>query len=208
MPNGDREPQAKEPTFINGLLTYTGRVYFPHLASPDEGKRYSDGKYKLTLVVPKEGADMAALKKGVLECAVQAHGPEFNKLATIVHPFRDGDELDAKGKPKHPGCWFIIPKTKKTKPPVLVDISKGRLEGEDIYPGCYARCIVTAMSYVNTEKVKDSATGKIVNSEAKGVTFLLEKVQKMKDGERMAGARVEAEFPDEAASEEKPEDVL
>jgi len=174
-----------ESVFVNDLLTPTGRVSFPHLAAPDTVGQYADNKYKLSLLIPKKPTDAAdaarlqALKDAVIKCATDtwpdrkwAKGkPSF---AELMHPFKDGDQK--KDLAGHEGCFVLTCKT-KNKPTIVgkkttVNGKAGfpNIEGEEVYGGCYARLIVTAMSYEQAGKP--------------GVTFLLETVQKRAEGER------------------------
>jgi hypothetical protein len=200
----EKQYTGAKPKFVNGILTPTGGVRHAHLVTADIGKKYSDGKFKLTLIWPKQGTDLSTLKAGVLACAKEAFGPGYEKLSSFAHPFKDGDLENIKGEERWPGCWYAIIKSKNR--PVLLDRNKSALVGEDVYNGCEARCIVAAMSYTGSEKVRDSATGEVETVETKGVTLLLEKVQKMAEGERLAGARAEVDFPDDAgaAKDEEP----
>jgi hypothetical protein len=179
-----------EPVFINNILTPTGRVSFPHLVEPDSKGQYADNKYKLSLLIlkkPDNAADIAALaacKKAVIDCAVQTWpgrkwkgGVDKPSFAELMHPFKNGDDKpDLAG---HAGCFVFTCKTKN--PPTIVGrkVTQGgkatfpNIPPAEVYGGCYARLIVTAMSYEQKGNP--------------GVTFLLETVQKRDEGERFGG---------------------
>lgn len=172
-----------KPVFINDVLTPRGRVAFPHLTAPDSKGRFADDKYKVTLCIPKT-TDITALKKAVLECAREKWPKANFKLTDLMHPFRDGDAKNKKqtqmGKTPLDGYDGALTITCKTrKEPNIVglkakgDTSFPKLEGSEIYAGCDARLILTAMSYELSGKP--------------GVTFLLETVQKLGDNDRFGG---------------------
>jgi hypothetical protein len=161
------DQKADKPEFINDIVTPIGRLSFPHLAKPDEGRQYSDSKFKGTLLLPKKGVDLGPLKTAALKCA-QKKWPKITKLDEFVHPFRDGDLKDAEG---YKGCIYIVAKTKRR--PKLIGKMKEELDGDHFYGGCKARFIVSAMTYMLAGKP--------------GVTFLLDVVQFAGDGEKLGG---------------------
>jgi len=183
-----------KPIFLNNIVSPAGRISFPHLDKPDEGKKFSDGKFKASLLMDKKSADMSVLRAKALECAQQAFGPSIKTLNDFQHPFRDGDaKSDLAG---YPGNIYITCKSKKR--PLTIDRAKQNIAPEEIYGGCTARLVVTACSYQSTENVKDSKTGQVVKQIVKGVTFLLDGVQKIGDGERFGGGGASAAaFPDD-----------
>lgn len=194
---------AKEfkPVFVNNVKTPIGRIVFPHVAKKDESGQFATGKYKTTLLIPKD-ADMTALKTAVLEAARETWGAEI-KLKDIQHPFRDGDAKDSEKYPDFAGHISITAKSKNK--PVCVGPARKPLDDveSDIYSGCYGRLAVTAMSYLTTVNVKQS-DGSIVPEKIRGVTFLLEAVQKTKDGDRIGGAGASVEvFNDGEVGEEE-----
>lgn len=171
--------EAKKSVFINNVVSPVGRLAYPHLGQPDNEGTYADGKYKCTLLIPKS-AGIDSMKKAVQECAQQAFpGVPLKALAL---PFRDGDK---KGKEDFTDCVYVTVKTKR--PPMLVDRAKQRIDANELYAGCKVRLVLTAMSYVGSEKVRN-ADGEIETVESKGITFLLEVVQKVDDGEPIVGS--------------------
>jgi hypothetical protein len=188
-----------KPIFINDIATPVGRISFPHLAEPDTKGKYADDKFKATLLFPKQGVDLSILRNAALSCAQQAFGAGIKTLNDFQHPFRDGDaKTDLAG---YAGNIFITAKSKKR--PLCIDRTKQNINPDEIYGGCYARMIVTACSYQSTENVKDPKTGQVVKQVINGVTFLLDGVQKTKDGEAFGGGGATAEsFPDDLPAED------
>ncbi len=161
-------PANFKPEFINNIVTPIGRVSFPHLSKPDEGRQYSDGKFKATLLLPKKGVDLGPLKTAALKVAQKSWPSKVKTLDDFVHPFRDGDLKDAEG---YKGSVFITCKSKRR--PRMVGKMKEDVDGDMFYGGCKARFIVTAMTYMQAGKP--------------GVTFLLDVVQFAGDGEKLGG---------------------
>ena len=185
----DTTSPQKKATYRNNLITPTGRVVYPNLAAPDTQGKFAKGKYKLTLILDKSA--IGPLVKACNECAAEAFPGVDQKL--VMMPFRDGSQ---KSGSKHPerfaGKVYITPTTRKQ--PITIDLAKQALPPLEVYGGCHARCIVSAASYESTEKIRDSATGQLKMETSYGVTFYLEKVQKVKDDERWGGQQ--ADFPE------------
>lgn len=151
--------------YINSVVTPKGRFSFPHLAKPDTEGQYADSRYKVTILIPKD-ADITKIKQAVMACAKAAWPGKKLKPSDLMLPLRDGDEKD--NLDGYPGHWFITAKSKR--PVTCVDIARENLAPEEVYGGCYGRCVLTAMSYEQKGKP--------------GVTFLLDTVQKIEEGER------------------------
>lgn len=80
------------------------------LAKPDEGQEYSDGKFKVTLVIDKEGEGVAEFIENLENKARELGVAEFGKLPkTFKLPFKDGDDAE---KEEFHGCWTIVAKSK------------------------------------------------------------------------------------------------
>lgn len=160
---------AKGTTGIK-IITPRARLSFPSLLTPETQGQFAKGEYKAQLLfdVKEEADGIKAMKRAILSVAQTAFGKE-TKLKDIQHPFRDGNE---KTQPGYAGTLYINPKSKYR--PGVVDAKMKEITNEgDIYPGCYVRASVIPYSYVSAGK--------------KGVSFRLCNVQKIADGEPMAG---------------------
>lgn len=176
-----------KPVFKNDIVTPVGRLSFPHLDKPDEGKKFSDGKYKVTLLMPKQGTDFSTLRAAALATAQEAFGAQVKTLNDFQHPFRDGDQkAEGKELDGYKGCLYITCKSKQR--PMVVDRAKNPIDPKDCYGGCKARLVVTACSYQSTENVRQP-DGKVVKQIVRGVTFLLDVVQKVGDDKPLGGGR-------------------
>lgn len=191
MADNDKQSTGLKPVYVNGILTPTGRVSFPHLAMPDTVGKFAKGKYKLTLLMKPSEVD--GMREAALECAKQAF-PGVS-LTDIQMPFRDGNEKAKDPKNARYAGFTIITVTTKKQPPTI-DMGKQPIDPKEVYAGCWARCIVCACSYSGVETVVDSATRQRKQVTSYGVTFLLDKVQKVKDDERWGGKGTD-DFPDD-----------
>ena len=191
-----------KPIFLNDIVTPIGRVSFPHLVDPDRkapNKPYADDKFKASLLMPKDSTDFSTLRAKALECAQEAFGPGIKTLNDFAHPFRVGDQRlnkDGEVMPGYAGCLYITCKSKDR--PLIIDRAKKNLDPKEVYGGCFARFIVTAMSYTSTENVRQP-DGSTKRETVRGVTFLLDVVQKTGDGESFGGgkSRSVAALPDD-----------
>ncbi len=99
------------------------------LARPDEGQEFSDGKYKLTLVLDKSDPAVEAFVRDIEAKAIAIGTEEFGKLPKAFRlPFKDGDDG---GKEEFAGKYLIVAKTKYQ--PGFVDAGKQPL-AEETFP--------------------------------------------------------------------------
>lgn len=98
------------------------------LARPDEGQEYSDGKFKVTLVMDKDDKEVASFIEDMMTDADAVAKAEFGKLpSNLRYPFKDGDEAD---KEEFKGKWLLTAKTKFQ--PGFVGPDKGSIGEDDI----------------------------------------------------------------------------
>jgi hypothetical protein len=162
-----------KPQYVNNLVTPAGRISFPHLEKPDSKGKYADNKYKVTQLIPKT-ANLGTLKKAVLDCAKESWGADVD-MKTLLHPFRNGD-VKAEKMPMYADHLYITAKSRNR--PTMLDASRNGIEAAEVYGGCDARLVVTAMSYEQ---------GRRDGGVDRGVTFLLDVVQKIGDNTRFGG---------------------
>lgn len=143
-----------------------------------------DPKYSITLIIPKK-ANLDALRKAVDQAAIKkfgANGPNLLARNKIKSPFRDGDE-EREGDKLYAKSIFFSAKTGNK--PQVVDSDLNPITDEfEFYSGCKCRISVYAFGYdINGNK---------------GVSFALNNVQKLADGERISGRQAaEDEFKDD-----------
>jgi hypothetical protein len=165
-------------------ITPKGRLSYPHLFEPQTPPNSNEPVYSCALVFD-EGTDLGELKKIAQAVAQEKWGAKYAELmkaGKIRSPFRDDGE--EKGYP--PGSVFINVKSKQA--PGVVSIYPGPdgkpqkiTDPAEIYAGCYARVSVRAFAYDTQGN--------------RGVSFALNNVQKLADGDRLDGrSRAEDEF--------------
>ena len=192
--------EGRKDVYGAKFTTPIGRFSYPHVFEKAKGMDGQEGKYELTLLIPKDDAEGFARVKSALESvAKEAFGPRFRGLENLKNnPIKDGDDiaedgkLQGKDRESFRGHWVIRPRS--GKPVAVVNADKTAATKDDIYGGCYGRANVTPASY--------SAAGNW------GVTLYLNAVQKWKDGERFGGGGVDPDavfeaFEDEGAAAAK-----
>jgi len=165
---------------------------FVHLTKPSlpPGETDTDkARYQITIILPKKDPfwkDAAA--------AIKAQATEkWGKIpAKFVNPIRDGDEnVDDDGNLKYPetaGCYTLQASTKRR--PGIVDAKLQPItDPDELYSGAFYRATVGTYAW-------DHPTG------GKGVSFNLNNVQKVRDGEPLDGSTsADKDFADFAEEE-------
>lgn len=160
------------------LLTPKARVAFPNLF---EAKSFNGqpAKYNVVLVFDKAAQatpEFQRLKKAANDTVKNKWGDKPPK--GLKNPFRSGaDKEDVAGF--EPDDIFITVSSKSK--PKIVDRNKVNgvfpeiIDEDRIYPGCFVRASVNPYAYDNNGN--------------RGVSFGLNNVQFLEDGERIAGGR-------------------
>jgi hypothetical protein len=153
------------------VLTPKFRVSFPNVFRPGKLMQLgAEPKYSITMLFEK-GADLSALHaaaKAVLEEKWGADKTKWPK--NMRNPFRDQGEKEFPGY--EAGAIFISASSKQ-RPGLVDEKVQDIIEEHKFYPGCYARATVRAFAY-------DQAGNR-------GVSFGLQNVQKLADGEPLGG---------------------
>lgn len=160
--------KAKTPKF---------RVSYPHVFEPNQmvvnGTPQGEPKYSITMLFSKS-EDLTVMKKAAHNAAVEKWGSDKSKWPKFTRQtFRDGDE-EKPGDENYLDMFFVSAKSKKK--PGLVDQRLQPITAEnDFYAGCYARATLIAYAYNTAGNV--------------GVSFALQNIQKLEDGEALGGKR-------------------
>lgn len=172
------------------------RLSFVHLLEKGETLG-GELRYMTQIWIPKD--DTVTL--GKIEDAIEA-AKEVAKTknwsgkipANLNMPLRDGDEeVDEDGNAKAPGCYFMNVNS-KDKPGIIDRFKQPLDDPERVYSGVYARVSINAFGY-NT-------------GGNKGVSFGLNNVQIIKDGEFLGGrSSADADF-DEVELDEEDDDLM
>ncbi len=159
-----------------------GRLSFVHLFKPHAAIQGQEEKYSTTILIPKtdvvtkRNIDVAieeAAKLGVTEKWNGVRPPQ------LKNPVWDGDGVKQDGTEFGPECkghWVMTASAKVDYPPQVVDRKVQPITDQsEIYSGCYANVSVNFFPY--------NFSG------SRGVGAGLGNVQKVKDGESLAGGR-------------------
>lgn len=152
----------------NDLVTPEFRVSFAQVFEPKQVAGKGDAKYSLTMLFT-EDTDLSVLKKAAIQAAKDEWGDKLPK--NLKMPFLKGNELDI----VHDGYKDMIFIRASSKQPVgVVKKQDGAItdiiDRAEFYSGCYAVAGVNAYAWTHE-------TG------GKGVSFGLQNVMKIKDGE-------------------------
>lgn len=169
----------------NPTKVITGKVRFSY-ANVFEPRSIDGGKEKYSVAILISKKDNATLKK--VEEAVKA-AAELGKAkfggkipANLKTPLRDGDE-ERPDDENYEGMMFMNASSDR-KPGIVDDNLNAIMDREDFYSGCYGRAAVNFYAF-NT-------------SGNRGVACGLNNLQKLADGDRLAGgATAEQDFGDD-----------
>lgn len=168
------------------VVTPKAMLSYPHLDVPQAGQKPGDkSKYSATFVFPA-GTDLTALKAAVVAAAEEKYpgkGAEMLQKQILKSPFR----TDAEAKGYAAGSTFL--NTRSERKPGLVYLHAGSEKDaqgrplparipedkvkDDLYPGAFVRAQLRAFAYDSNGN--------------KGVSFALNNVQKLSDGDRIDG---------------------
>lgn len=155
----------------------TGKVRFCY-ANVFEPTAMAEGdtpKYNVCVLIPKSDTKTLEKIKQAIEAAKQAGKAKLadknGKIpSTIKLPLRDGDE-ERGDDPAYEGMYFI--NVNSTRKPSVVDKNLNPIMSKDeFYSGCYGRASINFYAY---------------NVQSKGIAAGLGNLQKLEDGEPLAG---------------------
>lgn len=169
--------QAKMEIEKKKCMTPKARVSYPAVFEAKSFKG-QPAKFSCVFIFDKK-TDLKDLKRAAFNAAIEKWGPKEKWPKKLKMPFRDGNE-DRPDTPGYEDCTFITASSKQR--PGVVDQQRNQLVTEDdFYAGCYARATLIAFAYDQMGNV--------------GVSFALQNLQKMSDGEKFGGRRnAEDEF--------------
>lgn len=171
-----------------GMKVTTGKVRasYVHVFTPAEFEsdkaKGKDPKYMITLLISKRDKDtLKAIREAIEEAKAEGlktkWGGKMPPASKFWDPLRDGDE-ERPDDPNYEGMFFMQAKSAR-KPAVkakyrgadgkLIDLTTD----EEFYSGCYCRASINIFPYNQDGGV--------------GLGVYLNNVQKLEDGERLAG---------------------
>ena len=161
----------------------TGKVRFSY-ANVFEPKALNEGdtpKYSVCLLIPKSDTKTVDKIKKAIEAAKVAGkavlADKNGKIpSTIKNPLRDGD--DERGDdPAFEGMYFINANSHR-KPSIVDKDLEPIMSQEEFYSGCYGRASLNFYAY---------------NVQSKGIAAGLNNLQKLEEGEPLAGGSTASE---------------
>lgn len=167
------------------------RLSYEHIFTPTKfDDNQETAKYSATFIIPKDHADVPAIKKALMEAGKETFPADFQTGAWpkgYTCGLKDADkdtdsngEVLAEKNEAYKGCYII--EANSVRRPLAIDRKKAAVTEEDgvIYSGCYVNAVLGISGYTYG-KVK------------KGVKAYLNGVQFVADGERF-GADAMSDF--------------
>jgi hypothetical protein len=152
------------------------RASYPHVFKPSgmNNKPNAPKKYSITMLFPKS-VDISSVKAAMKQAVIQSYGEDKSKWPKdLENPITDGDAPKNADKEGYPGHWAIKASSGEDQKPSVVNQNvEPILNPADFYPGCYARASLLAY-------VWDNEFGR-------GIGFILDHVQKLRDGKSFSG---------------------
>ena len=161
----------------NSTKVVTGKVRFCYV-NVFEPTALNDGdtpKYNICILIPKSDTKTLEAIRNAIEAAKTAGKSKLadknGKIpSTIKLPLRDGDE-ERSDDPAYEGMMFI--NANSTRKPSIVDKDLNPIMSqEEFYSGCYGRASINFYAF---------------NVQSKGIAAGLQNLQKLEDGEMLAG---------------------
>lgn len=161
----------------NSTKVVTGKVRFcyTNVFEPTSMNEGDIPKYNVCILIPKSDTKTLEKINKAIEAAKQAGKAKIadksGKIpSTLKTPLRDGDEERGDDE-AFEGHYFI--NANSTRKPSIVDRDLAPImDKEEFYSGCYGRASINFYAY---------------NVNSKGIAAGLNNLQKLEDGERLAG---------------------
>jgi len=178
------------------VITGKVRLSYVHIFEPFTNKPNQEAKYSTVLLIPKSDRVTMAKLRAAQQAALAANADRLfgGKVPkTFKDTIHDGDEEgDLDKNPEYEGHWFMSVSS-KTKPGIVDQDVNPIMDSTEIYSGCYARVSINCFAY--------STQGN------KGVSFGLNHVQKLADGDYLGG-RSKAEDDFDAVGSEDDDSLI
>jgi hypothetical protein len=165
------------------IITPEFRVSYPHVFRPQKNDLNGKMEYSVVAVFAK-ATDISALKKAAESVLTEKFGADKAKWpANMRNPFRKCSERwkNVEGKMVPPAgyedgdaVFMTLKATEQYKPGIVGPDMQDIIEPKDFYAGCFARASVRPYFYDQKGN--------------KGVSFGLNNVQKLRDGDPLGGS--------------------
>lgn len=174
------------------VVTGKIRLSYVHIWEAFANEDGQEPKYSCVLLIPKTDKttmkDLRAAQQAALEAGKDSRfGGKIPAVwSDTIH---DGDvEADLDRNPEYAGHWYMSVSS-KTRPGIVDNNVQPILDSTEVYSGCYAKVSINCFPFVHSGK--------------KGVSFGLNHVQKVGDGDFLGGrSKAEDDFEPVAAEEE------
>ena len=161
----------------NSTKVVTGKVRFCYVNvfEPTALNEGDTPKYNICILIPKSDTKtLGAINKAIEAAKVAGKAKLADKNgkipSTIKLPLRDGDE-ERGDDPAFEGMMFV--NANSTRKPSIVDKDLNPIMSqEEFYSGCYGRASINFYAF---------------NVQSKGIAAGLNNLQKLEDGEQLAG---------------------
>lgn len=161
----------------NSTKVITGKVRFSY-ANVFEPTAMQDGqtpKYNVSIIISKSDTKTVEAIKKAIEAAKEAGKSKIadknGKIpVNLKTPLRDGDE-ERPDDPAYENNYFINANSER-KPGIVDRDLNPIMSRDDFYSGCYGRASINFYAF---------------NVNSKGIACGLNNLQKLEDGERLAG---------------------
>lgn len=161
----------------NSTKVITGKVRFSY-ANVFEPTAMQDGqtpKYNVSIIISKSDTKTVEAIKKAIEAAKEAGKSKIadknGKIpVNLKTPLRDGDE-ERPDDPAYENSYFINANSER-KPGIVDRDLNPIMSRDDFYSGCYGRASINFYAF---------------NFNSKGIACGLNNLQKLEDGERLAG---------------------
>lgn len=179
------------------VITGEVRLSYVNIFEPRKSEDDRSSKYSALLLIPKSDTKTVTAIRAAIEAATQigkdkVYGGKIPKNLKIT--FRDGDEeKDLDEQPEFEGHYFM--NVTSLRKPGIVDRRRVPItDSTAVYSGCYARVDINAAPF-NFEGTK-------------GVSFYLNNVQFVRDGEPLGASSESAETAFDALDDEDDEGLI
>ena len=173
----------------------TGKVRFSYvnIFEPKKNEDGTDGKYSVTLLIPKsDTVTLGKIKEAMTEA--RENFCKRNGATALpqkpVHTLHDGDGTRDNGDPYGPECkgCYVITVSSKQKPVIVDNFRVAITDPGEVYSGCYGRASINFYGY--------NSNGK------KGISAGLLSIQKLHDGEPFGTMGSADDFADDFKDED------
>lgn len=179
------------------VITGKCRLSYAHIWEP-ASINGSDPKFSACILIPKSDKVTLQAVRTAVDTAIQEGVKskwQGKKPAKLKLPLRDGDE-ERPDDEAFKDCWFLNANANADRQPGIVDLARKEIKNHnEVYSGCYCRFSINFYPF--------STRGN------NGVGVGLNHVQKVCDGERLAGgSRAEDDFDDDYMGDDDFDDIM